>query len=319
MVDVTILGSGAAAQTCGEVLYRAGFKVNRALDLEAGDHTPVILGECNGAFAIARQAIESGRHLMIAAPGAISAERLALLFADRKRAQSIFIWNERRYHPGYRFVNSLTETDATWRPRYLRLETLCTEPTNSALVRLRTLEAIALLLSITSESPVEVSGLAEANPMRNAPDLIALRLVFAGLEAFIQVGMGEAIERRETLLAAANRKAYVDELNQSMPLRLVEDDSRPAAGPQARWLSCPPPGPEEMARQQCLAFLDATLKTNLAQAEASLWLRSIAVLQATDRSLQADGAPAPVEVGEEQPRFRVILGRSFAASPHSVA
>jgi hypothetical protein len=300
-------------------LGRAGFQVRHALDLEDGDRSPVILGECAPAFAMARQALETGRHLLVACPASMAPERLALLYGSRRRAQSLFVWNERRYHPGYHFVNSLTEADATWRPRYLRLETLCLEPPASGLTRWRVLESLALLLGLTTESPLAVAATEQPNPLRNAPDLVSLRLSFPEMEAFLQLGMGEAIERRETLIGAGARKAYVDELNQSVPLRLVEDETRAPSMKQARWLSCPAPTPDELARQQCLAFLDATLKQDLVQREAGLWLKALAVLQAVGRSLEEEGALAPVTAGQEaEPRFRLIQGQPLA-SPPSVA
>jgi hypothetical protein len=318
VADVSIVGGGVAARTAAEVLSKAGFRVEHATDLEAGEHTPVIVGESKGAFTIARQALDAGRPLLVANPASITAERLGLLLSNRGKAQSLFFWNERRYHPGYRFVNSLIESDATWRPRYLRLESLSVEPTSSALVRWRILESVALLMTITEEVPVTISAFSETNPQRHAADFASLALRFRGLSAIVQVGMGEAMERRETLLAATSRKAYVDELNESMPLRLVEDDARPGSN-QARWLSCPSPSAEELARQQCLAFLDATLNATLAQKEATLWQRCLAVLQSMDRSLQTDATEIPVEMQEEQPRFRLILGRAMGATPPSVA
>jgi hypothetical protein len=318
LIDVTILGNGAETRACSDVLSRAGFRIHYATEIEAGDHSPLILGEGPGTFALARQAVETGRHLLIACPDLLSGDRLSVLFNNRKRAQSLFVWNERRYHPGYRFVNSLIESDATWRPRYMRIETLSPEPTTSALARWRMLESIELLLTITTEEPVEAAATVQQNAVRNAPDYSSLRLLFHGLDAYLQVGMGEAVERRETLLAATSRKAYVDELNQSMPLRLVEDES-PHAGGQARWLTCPAPSPQELARQQCLAFLDATLKANLAQDEATLWLRSLAVMRAMDQSLVAEGAQAEVNRDEDEPRFRLILGRALSSNPPSVA
>jgi hypothetical protein len=147
---------------------------------------------------------------------------------------------------------------------------------------------------------------------------MAARIAFEYLEAFIQVGTGEAIERRETLIAADNRKAYVDELNDNLPVRLVDDGHIRRSRSQTRWLSCTSLGPEEMARQQCRAFIDACSNASLAESEARLWLRSLAVLQAMERSLQVAGAAVPVALQEgEHPRLRLILGS--LASPSSVA
>jgi hypothetical protein len=316
--EVTVVGGGANARTCAEVLEGNGFQVRHAFELEAGDRSPLILGDAPGAFTIARQALEAGRHLLIASPASFPTNRLSFLYDDRQRSQALIVWNARRFHSGYRFVNSLTEADATWRLRYLRFETLITEPTSMALGRSRTLEAVSLLLSLTPDLPLEASCFEEPNPVRNGPDLITVRVAFRDVDAFIQIGLGEAVDRRETVLAADHRKCYVDELNPSMPVRLVEDGSRPYAGSQARWLSMSSYTPEEMARQQCLAFIDATENPALAQTEAVLWRRSIAVLQALERSLQAEGASLKINLQEDQePRFRLILGN--LASPPSVA
>jgi len=319
MDDVTVIGGGGPARACGEVLSRAGFRVFHTFSLEEGDRSPLIVGEVNGAFSVVLQAVESGRHVLIASPYALTPERIALLLEKRKRSQAFFVWSERRYHPGYRFVGGLIEADASWRPRYLRLESLGAEATNSGLMRWRLLESLALLVGIAAEAPLSVAATATANSVRNAPDFISLFLAFKDIEAFVQVGLGEALERREMLLAADGRKAYVDELNQSMPLRLMEDEPANRQSSAARWVSCAAPTEEELARQQCFAFLDATLKPNLTQGEADVWLRALAALDAVDRSLQADGAAVPVQIREEEPRFRLIGGQSLSSLPPSVA
>jgi hypothetical protein len=280
------------------------------------------VGETPAAFSIAHQAVQSGRHVLIASPLVMPVDRLSLLYADRRPAQSLFVWSERRCHPAYRFVSNLIETDATWQPRYVRLQTLGQEMTTSQLMRWRTLEAIALMLSIASEAPNSVSAKSVNNPVRNAPDLINLSMSFPRLTGFLHVGLGEAVERRDTLLATASRKVYVDELNQSTPLRLVEDALKGRS--DDRSIACPAPSETEMARQQCFAFLSATLDSDLAQAEARLWTRALATLTAADRSSENDGASVGVVLDESRPRFRLLPGRpptpvSRTPGPPSVA
>jgi predicted dehydrogenase len=313
MADLTIIGAGSAARACGEVLERAGFRLRRTFEIEGGDSTPLILGELNGAPAVARQAVEGGRHVMIASPMALTPERLSSLFETRRKDRALFVWSERRYHPAYRFVGSLVETDATWRPRYIRLLILGTEPTASALMRWRALESIALLTGLAADAPLSVSATAVVNTLRNAPDLVSLVLSFKDMEAFIQISLGEAVERREMLFAASERKAFVDELNQSTPLRLVEDE--PTERQSSRWVSFPAPTQEELARQQCLAFLESIQKTSLIQDEADVWLRALSALNAVDRSYHANGAAVPVTIREAEPRFRVIAPRGLQRTP----
>lgn len=307
MYDVTIIGGGAAASSCYDVLTRAGLSVTRTFELEPGDRSPLILGEAHGAYLIARQAAEIGRHLLVATPQVLTPERLSLLLENRGRAQALFVWSERRYHPGYRLLSGLTEADATWRPRFLRSETLSLEPSSAGVFRLRTLEAVGLAVSIAADAPIEVAARASASVKRNSFDLLNLEVTFPELRAFLQIGLGEAVERRETLLAATSRKAYVDELNQTTPVRLVDEEPGFEPRVNARWLACPAPSAGELARQQCIAFLNATLKPKLAEEEATIWRRSLDVMAAMERSLDRHGIAVTVSEPADAPAHGLRL------------
>jgi predicted dehydrogenase len=319
MPDVTIIGGGSNATTCAEVLNRADFSVRRTFELDDEDRSPIILGEVLGAFSVARQALDSGRHLLVANPNALSPERLSLLLENRRSAQALFVWSERRHHPAYRFLGSLIEADTEWRPRYVRQDTLSSELTNAGLARWLTLEALALLIDIAGTPPLRVAGTSVLNPQRHSPDLISLKLHFGELEAHLHVALGEAVDRRETLLAAQNRKAYIDELNSSTPIRLVEEDRTAGGANASRWLSCAAPSEAELARQQCVAFFDATNEVEKAQAEAMLWDRALASLDALEHSIAAAGAPIEVTERAEAPRFRLIVGPGLVPTPPTAA
>jgi hypothetical protein len=299
--DVAIFGAGPAAISCYDVLSSKGLRVSRTLDLDPDDSRPLIVGEAPGAYQAARQAAETGRHVLIASQQPLTSERLTPLLENRRQSQAIFVWSERRYHPGYRLIGGLTETDATWRPRFLRSETLSSEPSNPGVFRLRALEAIGLVVGIAADEPECVAAHASADTKRNSFDLLNLEVTFPDLQAFIQVGLGEAVERRETLLASDSRKAYVDELDLTAPVRLVDNDSAIEAERSERWLSCHSPSSDELVRKQCFAFLDATIKPWLAEEEATLWTRALDVLAAMERSLDANGASVTVEEPEEVP------------------
>ncbi len=316
MADVTIIGTGAAARACGDVLARAGFNVSRAFELQSGERSAVILGDIQGGYQLAREALQAGRNLMIVAPDILNPERLASLFQDRKRAQAIYVWSESRYHPGYRFVAGLLESDNTWRPRYIRLDNLTAEAPSSALMRWQALETLVLAGALSGEAPISVSAGAARNAKRSCPDLLEIEVAYNGMKAFLRIGLGEPIERRETLVAAQTRKVFVDELNPSTPIRMIEDEPTTTSG--ARWLSCPAPSSDEIARQQCVAFLDATLESRKAQAEATLWLQSLAVLDAVEHSLQGQGGHVDVDLTAAEPRFRLLKGQ-MRATPPSVA
>lgn len=295
------------------MLSRAGFSLHHSLDLESSGRSPVILGDIPGALGIAKEAVEAGRHILITNPLNLPIERLQMLLDSRRRAQALFVWSERRHHPGYKFISGLIEADGTWIPRFLRLDYLSSDQATSNLLRWRVAESLALAQSIAGAVPVNVSAHAVANPLRTATDQLHINVELDDYEAFVQVGLGEAIERRETLIAASDRKAFVDELNQSVPVRLVDAEPGRVESSPARWVSCPAPTPDELARQQCLSFLEATLDSGLAQKEASHWVRSLSVLKAMERSLLENGRTIEVARQAEEPRFRLLQGRGQVA------
>ena len=310
MPDIAIIGSGNATRSCDDLLSRAGFDVRRSLDLEDGDRCPVILGDTPAAFAVARQLVAGRHHLLLASPSSLSASQLSAFLAARHARHALFIWSERRFHPGYHFVRGLVEADpVAWQPRYVRHTSLLPEPPSATATRWRTLEAITLILQLAMAEPLRVAAAAAAeNEHRNVADFVSLNLQLARGSASIQVGLGESIARQETTLAGAYRKAYIDELNESVPVRIT-DESLTAAARPSRWVSCPSPSQDELRRQQCLTFLEAAQRPSLAEEEAALWARAVATLHAAEASLSEGGAAIAVDE-QEQPGFRVIPGRS---------
>jgi len=319
MSDVTIVGGGGAANRCYEVLSRAGFSLTRAFELDSAEKAPVVIGEVHGAFLIARQALEAGRHVLVASSQALSTERLAILLEERTRTQAVFVWSERRYHPAYRLVAGLVEADATWEPRFMRQQVLSRQPAGGPLSSYVLLESVGLLCRLAAGQPERVWARSIESPRRNFADLLTLGIEFSGFEAMLQVGFGEALNRRETLIAAEGRRAFIDELD-TTPIRLIDEEADGGAAPGARWMACPAPRPEELARQQCIAFLEATLDEKAAEREAALWQRSVDILRAVDRSSKLQGAPVAVETGAARhPRLRVVGGRAFRPVPPTAA
>lgn len=297
MVDVTIIGGGNAARACSDILSAAGLRLRRGFEFDNEDRSPIILGEIPAALNIARQAVEAGRHLLIANPVQFSAERLGLLYEQRRKAQSLFIWSERRHHPGYRFMRTLMATDPTWQPRYLRHETLLTAAPAQGVANWALVETAAVLLSLTNDDPRTVAAAGAANPLRNANELLSLVIEYAGHTAFVSLGLGEASPRSETLVAAEGRKAVIDELNAAQPIRVISSSDATDISANPRRLSTSGAVREDAARLQCQAFLDSTHQNDLAAvaAEADLWTAAFAVVVATRQSMANGGAPVEIE------------------------
>ncbi len=309
-MDVVVAGAGPAARECLGLLTQAGFEVGS--DLAQDERCPVVLGEVSHPFSQALQILEARRHLLIANPAALSPSQLASLLASRRPRQALYLWSERRQHPAYHLVAGLVRTDENgWAPRYLRLSAFGTERPTAALLRWRACESVALALELAGAEPQAVIASQSQGPWRGSADFLALNLDFGDVGAFVEVALGEALARFETVLAANDRKAYVDELDTRVPVRLVDDgESALSAG---RWVSCAAPGRSELARRQCLAFLEGATAPARSQAEADVWLSAIACWQAVEASLAAQGAQAAV-TQPSAAALRVISGRGAVAA-----
>ncbi len=307
MPDVTVIGGGNAARSAARLLTEAGFDVRQAFKVDAYERGPAILGETGGAFSLARQLIEAGRPLLIAAPLSLTAGHLSALLGSRRARQPLFVWSERRYHPGYRLVRGLAEADApTWWPRLVRHTSLSKATPSTALSRWCTLEGVALVLQLARGAAEAVAATASETAPGGATDYLSLRIELDSAAAYVATGLGEPVQRRETVIAAGGRKAWVDELSESVPVRFLSDEDASASA-TARRVFCPAPAVDELERQQCLAFLEASHKPALAEEEADLWSRALAVLRAAETSLAGDGGRVEVAEASSQ-AFRLIFG-----------
>ena len=308
-MDVVLAGQGRSLRDCRSLLTLAGFELSGELNIDS--KCPVILGDLPHLFSQALQLIEAGRDILIASPQSLSAAQLASLLAGRKTRQAVFVWNERRYHPAYRLVSGLIRSDeAGWRPRYVRQSALSDERPSASLLRWRMNESLALAIELAGREPEVLTARGAANPWRGAMDFLSVAIELQGVNAFVEAGLGEGFSRRETVLAAHDRKAYIDELNPSVPVRLADDDD-PAPG--SRSVSCASPGPAELARLQCVAFLEAVASAWRCQAEADLWLRVIGCWEAIESSLAAPGLA--VQVTEPAATgLKVLSGRGLQSA-----
>jgi hypothetical protein len=253
---------------------------------------------------------------MIASPMALPAAQLSVLYSLRRPKQALFLWSERRYHPAYRFLRGLIETDATtWRPRFVHQRTLSSEPASPGLMRWQAMESLALVMELTNGTPMNVNAVAAENAQRNTSDFISIVMTLDEVQAFLEIGLREPIARRETVYGGSGRKAGIDELDESVPIRLIDD--QPSSSSPLRWLACAAPAEQELARAQCLAFLEAFERRSVAEEEATLWTRALAAWNAVEASISEGGAVHDVEEAQRG-GFRLILGRSPAfTSPAS--
>ena len=157
--------------------------------------------------------------------------------------------------------------------------------------------------------PVAVAASAVTNPRGGAPDLLRSSVTYSDSEAHLEVGFCEAVERRESLIAGADRKAFVNELDESIPLRLIRWGRACAASTALH--RRPTATPDELARRQCLAFLEATRDHALAMKEGLLWGAPSRRSMISKRHCPRVGPPSNLECPSSSRAF--ISSRTFRA------
>jgi hypothetical protein len=297
MADVTLLGTGALLGDCRAVLQNAGIVVGTDQETDA---TPVLLGDAPNLYGIARRVVDDGRDLLICNPVLLAPSELQALLRARSNRQAVGIWSSRRAHPANRMIAGLVRAgDPAWEPRLVRSAALSCERPTAALLTWQTIESIALLIDLAGAEPRSVSAVEAPAGERGKEDFAALAISFDRTTASLQVGLGEAVEKRETLLASPTRKAYIDELDRGVPLRILDAET-PAAPATTRYVACPAPSHEELVRLQLSSFLDAGEQAALAASEAGLVACALSVWRAAQVSLSHGGAPQPVEPIENE-------------------
>jgi hypothetical protein len=283
MPDVTVLGGGAIARACGDVLTQAGLHIHRTFELESNDRGPLIVGEVPGSLRLARQAVGQGRHVLVAFSGGSRRRCLEPLLSARVQGQALCFWSERRYLSPYLELARLQSEDARWRPQYLRQQTLTTAPPGSDEGEACLSEGLALLITLAGSEAADCLWAERVRrSLQHGPDAVSVGLAFRGVTAHLEVGTGELFERRETLLVSAAGKAFVDELALARPLRLADLEAGPMLGdiPPLRGLRCGAGRRDDTVLTQCRAFLDLTTAACAAEREARLWSHVLTCLQA---------------------------------------
>jgi hypothetical protein len=308
MRGVVAMGGGGPLREHADAMRALGVRV---LSAEEDDgRCPVLLGDQANAIA-ASHAVARERALFVCQPATLSPGQLRGLHSSRRPGQALMFGLERRYHPAYRLVAGLAQSDAAWRPRLLRHLSLDRDRASTFLMRWRAAETVALLADLLPEQPTVLLAREGPSAEGGEADFLSLWLRSGDVDLAIEVGLVEAIPRRETVLAGAGRKAYVDELNERVPVRLL-DASGGAGQGVVRAVTCPPPAASELTERQCQAFLEAVHSRKLADQEAERWEKALHAWQAIGQALDEGTLTLPTPTRRPRPvrapLLRLITG-----------
>ncbi|MEM9655169.1 MAG: Gfo/Idh/MocA family oxidoreductase [Actinomycetota bacterium] len=139
-------------------------------------------------------------------------------------------------------------------------------------------------------------------------DVASLRMRFSalGVESTVRASWLDPLKVRTTTVVGSERMAVYDDVDEAARIKLIDrrrSISRPTgrSGPvevdyEEGGVTVPPIGFQEPLKMQAIDFINCCRTGERPMSDGHSGLAVVAVLEASDRSLQENGAPIPVDV-----------------------
>jgi predicted dehydrogenase len=240
-------------------------------------------------FALALRALEAGKHVLVESPPALMAAEFDVLTA-RARSSNLRLMagHELPFHPAVRHLRELLAAGDLGEVYYLYADRGgCVEDSEDGVLWDSGVEAVAAMLWLVGDEPIEASARGGAFEAAGSPDVVFAHLRFAtGIEAAVRLSRLEPRATRRLTVVASRGMAIVDELHRERNLT-VYGRGRESAGPYgdlvSPWL---PPVDTVLAR--CEHFV-TTVRSPDRVDDSSGDHAVVAALRALQRSLDNGG------------------------------
>jgi UDP-2-acetamido-3-amino-2,3-dideoxy-glucuronate N-acetyltransferase len=284
--------------------YRVATTINYDAVLDDPDVDAVaIAAPATQHYELAVRALNAGKHVFVEKPLALhpqDGKKLVQIAGDRGLV--LMVGHILEYHPAIVELNKLVRHGHLGKIQYIYSSRL-------NLGKLRTEENIlwsfaphdiSVILQILDEIPARAS--AQGGSYLNPPivDTTLSTLEFAGgVKAHIFVSWLHPFKEQKLCVIGSQRMAVFDDLEPDKKLvvyahRINWQDRKPVAERDGGQVISIPK--EEPLRKECEHFLDCILKHSKPRTDGESGLRVLEVLDACSRSLNQNGAPAPVLV-----------------------
>jgi len=295
--DSTEAGRAAAMQIAPNV------PVVASLD-EVTTGAVVIATPAATHYEIARHALETGRDVFVEKPLALTyAQGARLVQIAREQRRILMVGHVLEYHPAVVRLIEMVRNGDLGVIHYIYSNRL-------SLGKVRREENIlwsfaphdiAVILRLLGAMPVQVSAAGGNYVQPNIADVTVTNLLFDnGVRAHIHVSWLHPFKEQRLVVIGSQKMASFDDVAKELVLydqrvEVREGEPVPVRGAGERV----PFDPTEPLRLECEAFLRALITREPPLTDGESGLRVLRVLQAAQRSLVANGEPAPLLVEVE--------------------
>jgi len=254
--------------------------------------------------SLARAAIAAGKHVLVEKPLALSAGDAQAVVADAARAgKTLMIGHLMLYHPVMDRLARMIAAGELGDLHYvyaLRVNLGRIRRDENAMWSLAPHD-ISMILHLLDDEPATVTARGGAYLQKNIPDVAFVNLRFpSGVLAQIQLSWLDPRKERRLTLVGSRKMVEFDDVHAVEKLRIYDKgyDRPPAFTEYAEYLSIrngdihiPQVPMVEPLEVQSRHFLDCIATGKRPISDGPSALRVVKVLEAAQRSLDADGAP----------------------------
>jgi predicted dehydrogenase len=301
---------------------RTSTSLSEALAMDGVDAAVV----CTGAtthYALVKQCLEAGKHVMVEKPMTTStpdgSELRALAAA---KGLTLMVGHTFLYNEGVRRVKQLLNNQGKVYYLYARRTNLGPIRTDVNALWDLAPHDVSIFNHWLNSRPMWVSAVGLRALKNNQEDVGFVTLGYPdNIVAHIHVSWADPNKVRELVVVSSNRRIVFDDLNSLEPVRVFEKGV--SVGEEINSFGehqlsmrdgdiiSPRVEVREPLRTECAHYIDCVLNGTAPLTDATTGLDVVSVMEAIDQSIDRNGAPVTVDYAPEA--IRVVLEQRMAA------
>jgi predicted dehydrogenase len=259
---------------------------------------------------LAAMALAAGKHCFVEKPLACDvaeAERLVDLAAERNR--TLMVGHLLAYHPALVALRDLCESGELGELQYVYSQRLNLGRLRADENALWSLGAhdVSAILALIGDLPAQVSARGASYVRAGVEDVVFAHLAFAGgLTAHVHVSWLDPRKERRLTVVGSRRMATFDDMEPERTLTVYDKGFDPDAAMEGDYVArtgeqrSPPISRREPLRIELDHFLDCVRDGSAPRTDGRAGLTVVQVLEALQRSLDADGEAVALAPREAQ-------------------
>jgi predicted dehydrogenase len=303
---------------------RTTTSLETALAMDGVD-AAVICTPAASHFAVTRQCIEAGKHILVEKPIATTvADSNELIKLAELRRVSLMVGHTFMFNAGIRKVKEYVERDEIGRVYYLYSRRTNLGPIRNDVNALWDLAPhdISIFNYLLDAVPTWVSAVGTQVLNNGREDVGFISLGYGdGIVAHIHVSWADPHKVREMVVVGSEKRIVFDDLGMPEQVRVYEKGLAPAPPEAANFqdyhfqirdgaIISPRIDVSEPLKNQCTHFIDCVTHGKRPLTSGTEGRDVVAVLEAIDRSMARHGAPVDVQLDTAYP----LSNGNYAAS-----